>query len=117
MMNKSSRIVRSHSHRSEDYIEMDLKEDPHAAPPQIPNGFDPMGEIYLRGHAARNLASGSVGWWAILAGWILLGLFTSCLLLVAIAGESPHVLFLFIGAIIPTLILCRGTLAKLRRRR
>lgn len=32
---------------------------------RIPSGYDPMGEIYLRGRAMRNLSSGTMPWWVL----------------------------------------------------
>jgi hypothetical protein len=49
---------------------------------------------------------------------LLFGALTSLLLLIAIAGESPHLLFAFgLVLIIYGIPLLRGTLAKLERQR
>ncbi|MGF1499752.1 MAG: hypothetical protein ACFB8W_23440 [Elainellaceae cyanobacterium] len=99
-----------------------------ASPPspyqeRIPSGYDPMGEIYLRGRAYQGLARGSIPWWVLISGWVVFGgtsLFV--LFIVFTAGSlSSLPLLLFPAALIA--ILWRGTSAKLavgkrsRRRR
>jgi hypothetical protein len=41
---------------------------------RIPSGYDPMGEIYLRGRAYRSLSGGTIPWWVLISGWIIFGL-------------------------------------------
>ncbi len=80
---------------------------------KIPSALDPMGEIYLRGRASRTLSSGRIPWWVLIAGWAIFG--GIALLLVPIAsslGSLPLLVLLPLAAIY-SLILLRGTLAKL----
>jgi hypothetical protein len=108
---------RNRSIPSRQFGEVRPPSDSSPYPDPIPSGYDPMGDIYLRGRAARNLAGGNIRWWVIISSWLLFGTLTSLLLLVAIAGESPHILFAFgIILIVYGIPLLRGTLVKLKRR-
>jgi hypothetical protein len=88
---------------------------------QIPSGYDPMGEIYLRGRTYSTLAGGRIRWWVLISGWIVFGSIALLILTVAIVSGSFALLLPLALAIIPVLIVLRGTLAKLsstqRRRR
>ncbi|EAZ89503.1 hypothetical protein [Crocosphaera chwakensis] len=84
---------------------------------RIPSGYDPMGEIYLRGRAFRGLASGGIPWWILVSGWIIFGGFTLLIIVaVIIAQDFIGLILLFVPGTI-LLILWRGTKAKLRRRK
>lgn len=88
---------------------------------RIPSGYDPMQEIYLRGRAFRSLSGGRIPWWVLISGWLIFGGLALLMLITAIASQSFALLLPLAFAIIPVLILWRGTLAKLsttkRRRR
>lgn len=84
---------------------------------KIPSGYDPMGEIHLRGRAYRGLAGGRIPWWVLISGWIMFG---SCFLMVLIpmvmsAAWSLLPIFIFIS--LPIIILWRGTASKLAARK
>lgn len=80
---------------------------------RIPSGYDPMGEIYLRGRAYRSLSGGTIPWWVLISGWIIFGPPALFVLIAAIASRSLSLLLLLAFAAIPLLILWRGTLSKL----
>ena len=80
---------------------------------RIPSGYDPMGEIYLRGRAYRSLSGGTIPWWVLITSWIIFGLPVLLMLITAIASQSVSLLLLVAFAAIPLLIPWRGTLAKL----
>ncbi len=80
---------------------------------RIPSGYDPMGEIYLRGRAYRSLSGGTIPWWVLISGWLVFGLPALLVLIAAIASLSLAILPALAVAAIPLLILGRGTLAKL----
>ncbi|OKH32188.1 hypothetical protein NIES2101_40960 [Calothrix sp. HK-06] len=87
---------------------------------KIPSAYDPMGEIYARGRAMRSMSSGGMPWWVLISGWVLFGgLFL--LLLSVVIFSSLAALPALLFAMIPLLIVIRGTNAKLsnekRRRR
>ncbi|MBE9210583.1 hypothetical protein IQ244_29595 [Nostoc sp. LEGE 06077] len=88
---------------------------------RIPSGYDPMGEIYLRGRAMRNMSSGTMPWWVLMSGWVLFGGLFFLVLGIAISSISLAVIPALIISGIPLLIVLRGTVAKLstkkRRRR
>jgi hypothetical protein len=77
---------------------------------KIPSGYDPMGEIYLRGRASRTIADGRIAWWILISGWVMLVLF---LLMAVMAVPVPELLIILLGAMIPFSILGRGTMAKM----
>jgi hypothetical protein len=90
--------------------------------PKIPSGFTPMERIYLNGIMYRKLAGGRVPWWVLIGSWIGFGSFTLMLLITAIPSASlASFLSILLFAVIPLIILLRGTIAKLsirkRRRR
>src|ERR671933_1700965 len=55
---------------------------------KIPSGYDPMGEIYLRGRAYRGLSGGSAPWWVIISSWLIFG----GLALVVLVAVLPGIL-------------------------
>jgi hypothetical protein len=79
---------------------------------KVPSGYDPMGEIYLRGRAYRGLAGGRIPWWVLISGWVVFGGLALLVLISAIASASFEMLPALIIVCIPLLILLRGTLAK-----
>ncbi len=83
---------------------------------RIPSQYDPMGQVYLRGRAMRNLSSGTMPWWVIISGWVLFGGLFFLLVGAAISSMSLAVLLSLIFAAIPMLIVLRGTLAKLSKK-
>jgi hypothetical protein len=84
---------------------------------RIPSGYEPMGEIQLRGRVFSRLAGGQVAWWVLITGWIIFGSLALGLAYIAIALSSWTAwLFLAIAAI-PLLLLGRGTKAKLSDKR
>ncbi|MEG4446431.1 hypothetical protein QUB47_31740 [Microcoleus sp. AT9_B5] len=80
---------------------------------RIPSGYEPMGEIYLRGRAFRGLAGGRIRWWVLISGWILFGGLALLILISAIASASFSALPALIILAIPIIIMWRGTTAKL----
>jgi hypothetical protein len=80
---------------------------------RIPSGYEPMGEIYLRGRAFRGLAGGRIRWWVLISGWILFGGLAMLTLITAIASASFGALPVLIILAIPIIILWRGTTTKL----
>lgn len=80
---------------------------------RIPSGYDPMGEIYLRGRASRGLAGGRVPWWVLMTGWFMFGVMALAMVFpVLLAGAFEFIPALVFVAI-PLVILWRGTNAKL----
>ncbi len=84
---------------------------------QIPNGYDPMGRVYLGGRVNRRLASGKIPWWVLMTSWFFAGI-------TIFAGVIPlfplTVIELLIVVILlpfPLMILWRGTKAKLSTRK
>ena len=80
---------------------------------RLPSGYDPMGEIYLRGTAFRGLAGGRIPWWVLISGWIFFGGSALLIVISAIASASFAALPVLIIVTIPLIILWRGTTAKL----
>ena len=80
---------------------------------RIPSGYEPMGEIYLRGRAFRGLAGGRIPWWVLISGWIVFGGLALLTLITAIASASFGALPVLIILAIPIIILWRGTTTKL----
>ena len=77
---------------------------------RIPSGYDPMGDIALRGRAARGLAGGQSPWWVLISGWVMLG---GSVMLILISTDTSVVLLLALIVVsIPLIILYRGTVAK-----
>lgn len=46
------------------FVEIPARQTP-IHPERVPSGFEPMGEIQLRGRAFRGLANGQVAWWVL----------------------------------------------------
>lgn len=84
---------------------------------RIPSGYDPMGEIYLRGRAFRGLAEGRIPWWVIISGWIMFGGSAVLILIYALTSTSfsalPALIIVTLPLILPLIIIWRGTMAKL----
>jgi hypothetical protein len=80
---------------------------------RIPSGYDPMGEIYLRGRAFRSLAGGRIPWWVLISGWIIFGGLALLILIPAITSAAFEFLPALVILSIPLIILWRGTVAKL----
>jgi hypothetical protein len=80
---------------------------------RIESGYDPMGQIYLRGRTYRSLAGGRIRWWVLISGWIVFGGIALLLLTVTIVSGSLAFLLPLVLATIPIWIVLRGTLAKL----
>ncbi|MDZ4871567.1 MAG: hypothetical protein CLLPBCKN_000955 [Chroococcidiopsis cubana SAG 39.79] len=80
---------------------------------KIPSGYDPMGEIYLRGRAFRGLAGGKIPWWVLISGWIIFGGLAVLILLLAFTSAAVELLLVLLIDSIPLIILWRGTVAKL----
>jgi len=80
---------------------------------KIPSGYDPMGEIYLRGRAFRGLSGGRIPWWVLISGWIIFGGLALLILITAIASAAFELLLALISISIFLIILWRGTIAKL----
>src|ERR687885_2636896 len=55
---------------------------------RVPSGYDPMGEIYLRGRAYRSLSGGTIPWWVLISGWLVFGSPALLMLIVMIASPS-----------------------------
>jgi hypothetical protein len=94
------------------FVEVPAEQKPPSQE-RIPSGYDPMGEIYLRGRAYRSLSGGTIPWWVLISGWIIFGSPALFVLIAAIASPSLSLLLLLAFATIPLLILWRGTLSKL----
>jgi len=99
-----------------DKISVEVPAEPPIAPERIPSGFDPMGEIGLRGQAYRGLAGGRTPWWILISGWFVFGSIVGVLLHAALHGSSLTLWILLIIMVIPLFILGRGTIAKLSNR-
>lgn len=80
---------------------------------RIPSGYDPMGEIYLRGRAMRNMSSGTIPWWVLISGWVLFGGMFFLLLGIVISSISLELIPVLMISGIPLLIVLKGTVAKL----
>ncbi len=86
-------------------------------PDRIPSGFDPMGEIQLRGRAYRSLAGGQVPWWVLISGWVIFGGFVWIMVRLTVLSSSFVLLIPLAIATIPLFILLKGTKAKLASQR
>jgi len=107
-----------------DYLPPDESVDPnqlfvevptHASPvphDRIPSGYEPMGEIELRGRMASGLAGGRVPWWVLITGWVIFGGAAFLLLHVALTLSSFTAWFGVAIALLPLIALGRGTFAK-----
>lgn len=98
--------------RDQLFVEVPAEQkSPH--PERIPSGYDPMGEIYLRGRTYRSLAGGRIQWWVLISGWIIFGGIALLILTVAIASGSLALLLSLALFTMPVWVVLRGTLAKL----
>lgn len=96
-----------------DKLSVEIPAEQHpVAPEQIPSGFDPMGEIQLRGQAYRGLASGRTPWWILASGWFVFGCIFAVLLHAALTSNSLTIWIFLIIMALPLIILGRGTVAK-----
>jgi hypothetical protein len=80
---------------------------------RIPSGYDPMGEIHLRGRAMRSLSGGRIPWWVLISGWVIFGAFALYVLIIAVVSRSWTMLPALVLIAILLLILWRGTRSKL----
>ena len=116
------------------FIEVPAEQKPQPQE-KIPSGYDPMGEIYLRGRAYRSLARGRIPWWVIISSWLIFG--SSALIIIVVTlpdiifylsdvfSPSPKIdrlkqFFIFLSfmpalgfSALPFFVLWRGTLAKI----
>lgn len=81
-------------------------------PERIASGYEPMGEIQLRGQAFRGLAGGRTPWWVLITGWLMFGFIAAVMLHLAITASSFTAWMVLAIALIPLFILVRGTIAK-----
>ncbi|GAB4328918.1 MAG: hypothetical protein OHK0047_15470 [Leptolyngbyaceae cyanobacterium] len=100
-----------------DKLSIEIPTEQPVHPERVASGFDPMGEIQLRGQAYRGLAGGRTPWWILISGWVIFGCIAAVLLYAAIQSASLTIWILFIVMVIPLFILGRGTAAKLSNRR
>ncbi|MEL6383379.1 MAG: hypothetical protein AAFQ89_13185 [Cyanobacteria bacterium J06626_18] len=113
--NDGSRQFFEHEQSGDDRLFVEVPADRLSPyPDKIPYGYDPMGEIYLRGRASRNIASGGIPWWVLIVGWIFLTGSVLLILMAALTAYPAFLAHLFFPAIF-LLILWRGTSAKLDR--
>lgn len=82
---------------------------------RIPSGYDPIGDIQLRGRAYRGLAGGSAPWWILFTGWFMFGGLVFLILIPIVTSAALELLPMLAFASLPLLIVIRGTRAKLRR--
>jgi hypothetical protein len=93
-------------------------DNPAPAPlDRVPSGFDPMGEIQLRGRILRTLSEGHVRWWIIVAGWLIFGGGFLLTFLVMIESQFYPLIVPLAVAAIPLVALWKGTTRKLARSR
>ncbi|MBF2003822.1 MAG: hypothetical protein IGS50_22975 [Synechococcales cyanobacterium C42_A2020_086] len=99
-------------------LSVEIPAEPRPLPAdRIPRGYDPMGEIQLRGRSYRGLASGQVPWWVLITGWVIFGGIAALLLHVAITSATlTSWIWVAIAALL-LLVLGRGTVAKLSSQR
>jgi len=80
---------------------------------RLPSGFDPMGEIYLRGQAYRRLSGGKAKWWVLISGWIIFGGIFVILLLATFSSPAPATILPLIFSCFPVFLVLKGTLKKI----
>jgi hypothetical protein len=80
---------------------------------QIPNGYDPMGRVYLGGRANRRLASGRTPWWVLISSWFIAGITIFAGLIPLFPLSVIELLIVIIVLPFPLAVLWRGTKAKL----
>ena len=100
-----------------DKLSIEIPAEQHPTPyDRVPSGYEPMGEIELRGRVFRGLAGGQIPWWVLISSWVIFG-FIAALLLHAAIMTSTVTAWMFLAiALIPLFILGRGTVAKLSGR-
>jgi|SRR5919202_4534122 hypothetical protein len=120
------------------FIEVPAEPKPHYQE-KIPSGYDPMGEIYLRGRAYRGLSGGSAPWWVIISSWLIFGGLALVVLVAVLPGIlsalvdvfSAHSVidglqktFIFLMSLLPLgfsalllIVVWRGTFAKISSRK
>ncbi len=84
---------------------------------RIPSGYDPMGEIELRGRSYRSLASGRMPLWVLVGGWLFLGIPSFCLSILILISGGWTMLPIFLMANILPVILWRGTQAHFTKKK
>lgn len=103
--------------QNRDNLSIDIPAEQPISIDRVPSGYDPMGEIELRGRVAQGLSSGRVPWWVLITGWVLAGGFAFLMLHLAIQSFSWLLLIPLAIAAIFLVILWRGTQTKLANRR
>ncbi|AFY37958.1 hypothetical protein Lepto7376_1622 [[Leptolyngbya] sp. PCC 7376] len=97
---------------------VDIPVNPHAySYDRIPSGYEPMGEIELRGRSYRSLASGRMPLWVLVGGWLFLGFPALGLSILILISGGWTMLPLFLMANIIPWILWRGTQAHFTKKK
>lgn len=96
-----------------DRLVVEVPQSPTPYQERVPSGYDPMGEVYLRGRAFRALAGGRIPWWVLISGWIIFGGLALLILVLAITSAAYGLLPALVIITIPLITLWRGTMAKL----
>lgn len=97
----------------QDQLSIEIPAEPPLHSEVVPSGLDPMSRIEMRGQAYRGLAGGQPPWWILISGWFVFGFFAAVAAHAAIQNSSLALWILLVIAVIPLLILARGTIAKL----
>ncbi|NEQ55267.1 MAG: hypothetical protein F6K11_34975 [Leptolyngbya sp. SIO3F4] len=99
---------------SRDDLVIDVPTEPRSPyVERIPSGYDPMGEIYLRGRAYRGLAGGRIPWWVLMTGWFTFGALGLTIFVPLLFDGAFELIPALVLIAIPLVILWRGTNAKL----
>jgi hypothetical protein len=96
-----------------DKLSIDIPAEQPISVDRIPSGYDPMGEVELRGRVSQGMASGRIPWWVLITGWVLAGGFAFLMVHLVLQAFSWLMVLPLAVAIIFLLILWRGTQAKL----
>lgn len=99
-------------------IVVDVPPEPSA--PYIeptPNGYDPMGRVYLGGRCDRRMASGRTSWWVLITGWFITGVISFVMVIPLVPVTVLEVILLSIIALLPLTVLWRGTVAKVKAKK
>lgn len=116
--NKDNQDLFSDYRKPEDKVSVDIPaEQSSTYVEKIPSAYNPVGEIYSEGRAMRGMSTGAMPLWVLLTGWALFGGFFFLLLGVAISSSSLFFLPSLLLALIPLLIVIRGTKAKLSNKK
>lgn len=99
-----------------DNLSIDIPPEPPLSMDRIPAGYDPMGEVELRGRVAQGISGGRVPWWVLITGWVLAGGFAFLMLHLVIQSFAWVLLLPLAIAVIFLVILWRGTQTKLANR-